>query len=113
MATVKLAELKLVDEPPPRNKPGRKEGDRFKPLLDALADHPDKWALIGTKEYMSTISKLRNRYPDYEFTSRAEKDKPTASEPAYSIWACFRQPEYFLAKAAEKRAKETAGASGE
>lgn len=111
MAFVKLNDLELV-EAPPQKRPSKP--DPLKPLLMALANHPGKWAMLATGMKGSSGPSLRRTYPDFEFIFRSEKEGAKLTEPAHTLWGCYRGTEWVkenLAKARERADRKASRAT--
>ena len=103
---IKIEKLQFVDEPPPKGVPGRKrQTDPYRPVFEALAQHPNKWSLVATGEKLYVAQRLREQFPDFEITTRAEQEGVPSAKSPQAVWACYRGSQYFLDRAEERRAK--------
>lgn len=99
-------QIEFVQEPP------KSKRDPFYGVMNALTSHKDRWAIIAENYKSSDLPKLRELYPEFEIVSRSDKDGIKQSDPGWTIYACYRGTEWFLARQREARERRAAKRAG-
>lgn len=87
-----MTALEIVWEEPPASHAGRPSGTRdtyTAQFVEALKEHPGKWAFYKAVKASGAAYSLRQKYPEVDWTTRTVKDDESLGENNVKIYACW------------------------